>query len=113
MTWYVERDGAGNIKGVRRTPEPGLCDEELAEGNAEVMDFLNGLGIDRRRVDRRTIIERLAAVDLLDVAEAALLAAPAVVRWRWNTTDAVYADDPDTLGFLKAIGADPGVILAP
>lgn len=68
---------------------------------------------ERRKVDRRIIIERLAKAGLLDYAEAALLAAPAVVRWRWNTTDAVYADDPDTLTFLKAIGADPEAILAP
>lgn len=68
----------------------------------------------RRIVDRRTIIERLDKADLLDLAEAALLSAPAITRWKWNTAgEGVYADDPETLAFLKAIGADPDSILAP
>jgi hypothetical protein len=68
----------------------------------------------RRLVLRRTIIERLAAADLLDEAEAALLKAPALTRWRWNTAgDSVYFDDPETVSFLEAIGADPAEILAP
>lgn len=68
----------------------------------------------RRIVPRRTIIERLAEAGLLDEAEAALLEAPALLRWKWNTAgDGVYFDDPETVGFLKAIGADPDVILAP
>jgi hypothetical protein len=68
----------------------------------------------RRRVPRRTIIERLAAAGLLDEAETALLAAPALTRWKWNTAiDGVYFDDPETLAFLAQINADPDVILAP
>lgn len=68
----------------------------------------------RRIVDRRTIIERLAEADLLDLAEAALLAAPVLTRWKWNTAgEGVYFDDAETIAFLKAIGADPDLILAP
>lgn len=68
----------------------------------------------RRRVDRLTIIKRLDVLGLLNEAEAAILAAPAITRWRWNiATEGVYADDPETIGFLQSIGANPDVILAP
>lgn len=68
----------------------------------------------RRIVPRRTIIERLAEAGLLDEAEAALLAAPALIRWKWNTAgEGVYFDDTETIAFLTAINADPDLILAP
>lgn len=67
----------------------------------------------RRRVRRLTIVNRLSEAELLDAAEKALNAADAAVRWRWNLAeDGVYADDKDTIEFLKNIGADPDVILA-
>lgn len=90
-----------------------------AEWTAEVIEAYRIATADpepetRRLVDRRTIIERLDKADLLDLAEAALLSAPAITRWKWNTAgEGVYADDPETLAFLKAIGADPESILAP
>lgn len=68
---------------------------------------------ERRLVPKRIIIDRLHEAGLLDRARKALDAAPLYTRERWNARDAVYADDPDSIGFLRAIGADPDVILAP
>lgn len=68
----------------------------------------------RRRVDRLTIIKRLDVLGLLGVAEKAIAAADPLTRWRWNTAvEGVYADDEDTRNLLKAIGANPDVVLAP
>ena len=69
---------------------------------------------ERRRVARIDIVRRLAAVGLLAAAEKAIAGADALTRQEWATADlGVYADDPKTIGFLRAIGADPDVILAP
>lgn len=68
---------------------------------------------ERRLVPKRVIIDRLHEAGLLDRARKALDAAPLYTRERWNARDAVYADDPDSIGFLRAIGADPDTILAP
>ena len=68
---------------------------------------------ERRLVPKRLIIDRLHAAGLLDIARKALDAADLYTRERWNARDAVFADDPDTIGFLRLIGADPIVILAP
>lgn len=67
----------------------------------------------RRLVKKLAIVERLAEVGLLTAARTALDQVDILVRERWNAMDAVYADDPTTLDFLKWIGADPVVILAP
>ena len=68
---------------------------------------------ERRLVPKRIIIDRLHAAGLLDIARKALDAAPLYTRERWNVRDAVFADDPETIGFLRLIGADPETILAP
>jgi hypothetical protein len=34
-------------------------------------------------------------------------------RWRSPGHPAVYADDPETVSLLQAIGADPELVLAP
>lgn len=68
----------------------------------------------RRRVARIDIVRRLAAVGLLAAAEKAIAGADALTRQEWATADlGVYADDPKTIGFLRAIGANPDTILAP
>lgn len=96
-------------------PDLGLC--ALRDGMT-LEEFIASLDEPipelRRRVDRLTIIKRLDVLGLLDEAEAAILAAPALTRWRWNTaTEGVYSDDPETIAFLEAIGANPDAILAP
>ena len=68
---------------------------------------------ERRLVPKRLIIDRLHAAGLLEIARKALDRADLYTRERWNARDAVFADDPDTVGFLRLIGADPDTILAP
>lgn len=78
-------------------------EEEIAAGPMAV----------RRKVDRLLIVKRLDVAGKLAAAEAAMLETDPLTRQRWNmATGGVYADDPDTIDFLKTIGADPSVILA-
>lgn len=67
---------------------------------------------ERRLVAKRVIIDRLHAAGLLEIARKTLDAAPLYTRERWNSRDAVFADDPETIAFLRLIGADPDTILA-
>lgn len=64
-------------------------------------------------VPKSMIIDRLQAAGLLAAARAALDAADLYTRERWNTRDAVYADDATAIALLEAIGADPDQILTP
>lgn len=66
---------------------------------------------ERRLVPKRLIIDRLHAAGLLEVARKALDAADLYTRERWNARDAVFADDPESMAFLRLIGADPDAIL--
>lgn len=63
-------------------------------------------------VPKRIIIERLHAAGRLEAARAALDAADLYTRERWNTRDAIYADDKSAIELLNAIGADADAILA-
>jgi hypothetical protein len=62
-------------------------------------------------VPKRLIVDRLHAAGLLDDARAALDAADLYTRERWNTREAIYADDIGAIALLTAIGADPAAIL--
>ena len=64
-------------------------------------------------VPKRIIIDRLQAAGKLDAARATLDAADLYTRERWNTRDAIYADDETAIALLNSIGADPAGILAP
>lgn len=68
----------------------------------------------RRLVAKSLIVERLNAAGKLPLVKAAL-DANLYARERWYAADkpAVYVNDPEVLGLLTAIGADPDVILAP
>ena len=69
---------------------------------------------ERRRVAKSLIVERLNAAGLLAAAKQALSAdLYAQERWYAPGQPAVYADDPETLALLNAIGADAATILAP
>lgn len=67
----------------------------------------------RIRVTKTTIISRLNDLGLLQAASQ-VLNADLYTRERWYAPDApfVYADAPEALALLAAIGADPAVILA-
>jgi hypothetical protein len=84
----------------------------VAKGN--VADPADVPIVPRRLVPKSTIIDRLNAAGKL-VAASAALNANLYTRERWYAPDrpAVYADDPEVLALLAAIGADPAVVLAP
>lgn len=67
----------------------------------------------RRLVSKGVIVERLITAGKIEAARAALAQLSVADRERWNAKPAVYADDPRALALLRAIGADPAVILAP
>jgi hypothetical protein len=64
-------------------------------------------------VPKRLIVERLHVAGLLEAARAALDGADLYSRERWNTRDAIYADDETAIALIGAIGGDPSMILAP
>lgn len=68
----------------------------------------------RRMVQKSVIVTRLQEAGLLQAASDAL-AGDLYARERWYAADksAIYADDPEAVALLEAIGADPEVILAP
>lgn len=106
---YVERDREGAIKGVYLAMQPGIAEEEVADDAAEVVAFLTP----RRLVPKGVIVERLIAAGKIEAARAALAQISVADQERWNAKPAVYADDSRALDLLRAIGADPAVILAP
>lgn len=63
-------------------------------------------------VPKRVIVDRLHAAGKLEAARAAIDAADLYTRERWNTREAVYADDATARALLQGIGADPDAILA-
>jgi hypothetical protein len=65
----------------------------------------------RRLVPKSLIISRLTDAQL----DAALGAMTNRQKERWRASDhpAVYADDPEVIALLLAVGADPDVVLAP
>ena len=65
-------------------------------------------------VDKSIVVQRLIAANKINAAYAALTSNAAYfARWFAPGHPNVYADDPDALTLLAAIGADPKVILAP
>lgn len=84
----------------------------LAAGNTP--DPADQPAAERRKVLKSTVVARLIATGKINAAFAALNANKAAFA-RWFSPDhpAVYADDPEALALLAAIGADPAVILAP
>lgn len=106
---FVERGQDGKIKGAYRAPQPGYAEEEVADDATELVTFLTP----RRLIPKGVIVERLIAAGKIEAARAALATLSVADQERWNAKPAVYADDPRALALLRAIGADPAVILAP
>ncbi len=67
------------------------------------------------RVAKSTIIARLTAQQLAAAAQAFGLPGNLRLRERWYAPDqpAINANDPESVAFVTAIGADPSIILAP
>lgn len=68
----------------------------------------------RRKIAKSLVQQRLIDAGKIDAAHAALWSNKAsFARWFAPDHPEVYADDPDALALLAAIGADPDVIMAP
>jgi len=68
----------------------------------------------RRMVRKSLVKQRLIDLGLMDAAFAALVSQPvAFARWFDMDYPEVYADDPDALALLEAIGAIAEEIMAP
>lgn len=65
---------------------------------------------ERRRVDKATIVERLTDAQLEQAIT--LMTTRQKERWRMPGHPSVYADDPEVIGLVQAIGADPAAVLA-
>ena len=66
--------------------------------------------VERRLVPKSLIISRVTDSQLEDVL--ALMTVRQMERWRAPDQPCVYADDPEVLALLNAIGADTDVVLA-
>lgn len=68
----------------------------------------------RRMIRKSLVKQRLIDLGLMEAAFVALTANPvAFARWFDMDYPEVYADDPDALGLLNAIGAPVDEIMAP
>ena len=67
----------------------------------------------RPMVRKSVVQDRLIEIGKIDAAYEALTSNPAsFARWFAPDRPEVYCDDPDAIQLLRAIGADPAVILA-
>lgn len=68
----------------------------------------------RRMIRKSLVQQRLIDAGLMDAAYAALTSQPvAFARWYSFDHQEVYADDPDALALLVAIGASAEAVMAP
>ena len=81
----------------------------------EVLAAYGLLGPTARRMVRKSVVQaRLIAAGKMDAAYAALTSNSAYfARWFAPDQPEVYADDPDALTLLEAIGADAEAVMAP
>lgn len=126
--WYWIVDGSGDVYASRRAEYVAIDDTEYAAwmnedrvptriaSHADLVDVLRRAGVPPyHRVPTYTIVTRLQAAGLVEIAMAALQS-DAVAYARFFTADSrggIDADAADVRAFLSAIGADPDAILAP
>jgi len=97
-------------------PPEGACVTRIAS-EAELDDVLSVYGLlgptARRKVRKSTVQARLIEAGKMVAAHTALMQMPVeFARWFAPDQPEVYADDPDALTLLAAIGADAEVIMA-
>lgn len=63
----------------------------------------------RRMVRKSIILSRLTDEQI--EAAIAVLSASQAERWRASDRPAVYFDDPETVAIIRAVGADPDIVL--
>lgn len=64
----------------------------------------------RRMIEKASVLERLTDAQL-DQAMS-LMTNRQKERWRMPGKPSIYVDDPELVGMINAIGADPDVVLA-
>lgn len=105
-TWRVDfKDGMSFRYG---SPPTDQREQDVA---AVIAAFDNVAAASRRLVPKSLIISRLTDPQL----DAALAAMTPRQKERWRAPDkpAIYSDDPEIVGLIEAIGADPAVVMAP
>ena len=99
--WRVRDDGDGPY-----------IDEWNLPGDPPSQEALDAVTL-RRRVQKDLVEARMAAAGTLQAAMAILmLDADKWRRWNARAYPWVYADDPDTVALIAAVGSDPDIILA-
>jgi hypothetical protein len=88
-------------------------DEQKVAAKAVVEQFDQSLVHEPRLILKSVIVDRLHRKNLLLAAFETMNAQDIYTQQRWLTRNAIYADDPTAVAFLRAIGADPDEILAP
>jgi hypothetical protein len=89
-----------------------LDEEELT--NVLALYGLPGPVARRRKIPKSVVQDRLIAAGKMEAAKEALDGNAAYfARWFAPDHPEVYADDPDALLLLAAIGADSAIIMAP
>jgi hypothetical protein len=117
--YFVDSDGAylGGFEGEGvQLPENGIEVPEAPEDASQVWD---GSAWSAPPAVRRTVLKSVVQARIIDAgkmgqAYAALTSNPIYfARWFAPDRPAVFSDDPDAVGLVKALGLDPAVILAP
>ncbi|TGT36208.1 hypothetical protein [Mesorhizobium sp. M8A.F.Ca.ET.165.01.1.1] len=97
-------------------PAPGeilFDDYATAEELAEAFPDYSPI-VEREKVRKSIVMQRLIDLNKMDQAYAMLAAQPKFfARWFAPDHPEVFADDPDAMAFVSALGLDPAVILAP
>lgn len=101
---------------VEQLPQGAGCTRILSE--AELDDVLAAYGLlgptARRKIRKSVVQARLIEAGKMDAAYEALTKMPsAFARWFASDRPEVFADDPDAIALLQAIGADAKTIMAP
>jgi hypothetical protein len=83
------------------------------EEGGQVIELFDVIDVEqpRRKISKSVIIDRLTDEQL--AAAITGMTIRQQERWRAPDLPEVYADDPEILAVLHAIGADPEVVLAP
>lgn len=81
-------------------------DESFRDGNTWVIKVKPP----RRTIEKATIMARLTDAQL--EAALSLVSIRQQERWRMPGYPSVYADDPEVVGLIQAVGANPEEVLA-
>lgn len=89
---------------------PGTERFELISGKVWLVSDLVDLPVERRMLPKWLVADRLTDAQL--EAAFAIMSVRQQQRWWAQEFPNIYADDPEMLAVLDAVGADPAVVLA-